>query len=82
MFSPFHSEAKFALDEGADEEGQEVQSEQCLDAALVLEEDGCNLVHRLDLLEAFFDHRLTLVIWPPENGHHGICYRDFVEDVL
>jgi hypothetical protein len=22
------------------------------------------------------------VIWPPENGHHGICYGDFVEDVL
>ena len=58
---PFHSEAKFALDEGADEERKEVQSEQCLDAALVFEEDGCNLVHRLDLLEAFFDHRLTLV---------------------
>jgi hypothetical protein len=37
------------------------QGEERLDAPLILEEDGSNFVHGLDLLEALLDHRLALV---------------------
>ena len=58
---PCHGQAKLTLDEGLNKQCKEVQGEQCLDPALVLEEDGRDLVHGLDLLEALLDHGLALV---------------------
>src|SRR5437867_13036721 len=56
-----HRQAQFALDQGLYQQGEEVESEQGFDAALVLEEHGRDLVYGLDLLEALLDTGLGLV---------------------
>ncbi len=50
-----------ALDERLHKECKEVQGEQRLDASLVLQEHGRDLVHGIDLLEALLDRGLALV---------------------
>ena len=58
---PLHRQAQLALDQCLHQKGEEVESEQRLNAALVLEEHGRDLVHGLDLLEALLDAGLALV---------------------
>ena len=45
---PIHGHPKFALYQGLNEQGQEVQREKGLDPGLVLEEDRRDFVHGLD----------------------------------
>ena len=56
-----HRLAEFAFDQGLGQETDEVEEEQGLDSALVLQEDRGDLVHRLCLLEALLNPRLSLV---------------------
>lgn len=56
-----HSKAQFPLDERLHEEREKAQGEERLDACLALEEDRCDLVHGLQLLEALLDAGLVLV---------------------
>src|SRR5215467_10492513 len=48
-FLTLHGEAQLTLNEGLNQQCEEVQREQRLDPRLVLEEHRRNLVHRLDL---------------------------------
>ena len=61
MLLALHGQAQLALDERLHEQREEVEGEQRLDAALVLQEDRGDLVHGLDLLEALLDGGLALV---------------------
>jgi len=56
-----HGGAQLAFDERLDEERQEVDEEEGLDAAGVLEQDRSDLEDGLGLLEAFLDRGLALV---------------------
>src|SRR5262249_52395042 len=56
-----HGKSQLALDDGRHEESEKIQGEERFDASLILEEDGSNFVHGLDLLEALLDHGLALV---------------------
>ncbi|SRR6266704_5525211 len=55
-----HGETEFALDECADEKREEVQSEECLDAALVLEEDG----GAISCTVLICSKRFSIIGWP------------------
>ena len=56
-----HGKTQLALDECLHQQGEEIQGEERLNAALVLQEHGSDLVHDLDLFEALFDRGLALV---------------------
>ena len=58
---PLDGKSKLALDQGLHEQGEEVEGEKGLNAPLVLEEYGCDLVHGLKLLTTFLDHGLAFV---------------------
>jgi len=57
----FHRGADLALDEGLDEQGQEVEQEKGLDPALVLEEGRSHRIHGLELLVPLLEVGLVLV---------------------
>ena len=56
-----HRGADLALNEGLDQQGDEVEEEQSFDAALVLQEGRSNGVDRLELLVPLFEVGLVLV---------------------
>jgi hypothetical protein len=58
---PPHGQPEFPFDQGLDQEGQELQEEEGLNAALVLEQDRGDLQDRLGLLEPLLDRGLALV---------------------
>jgi hypothetical protein len=62
----FHRAAQVPFDERLDEKSQEIQGRNGLDAHHVFEEDGRDLVHGLDLFEAFRDG------WLPFMGFEGL----------
>src|SRR6266850_2110645 len=66
----FHGEAQLPLDERLDEKSQEIQGKERLDAHRIFEENGRDLVHGFDLLEAFVDGRLPLM--GVEEGKQGV----------
>jgi hypothetical protein len=58
IFSRFiASRSSRTLDEGLDQQSQEIQGEQRLDATRVFEKHRRDLLDGLDLLEALLDHR-------------------------
>ena len=54
-----HGKTQLALDECLHQQGEEIQGEERLNAALVLQEHGSDLVHDLELLEV-----LSIMGWP------------------
>ena len=56
-----HDKSKLSLGEGLNKQSEEVKGEQGLNGPLVVEKYGCNLMHGLNLFEAFLGHRLPLM---------------------
>ncbi len=80
--SPLHTLSQLALDEGLDEQREEVDEEERLDAGLVLEEDRGEFEDALELLEALLDGRLSAVgraeaaglfYYLNRTGYNGLC---------
>jgi hypothetical protein len=56
-----HCQTQLSLNETLNQQCQEIEREQRLNTPGVLEVNGCDLVHGLYLLEAFFNSGLALV---------------------
>ncbi len=71
LLGPLPRRPQLPLDQRLDEQTEEVEGEERLDPALVLEEDRGDLVDGLGLLEALLDRRLALMGFEHLGAYFG-----------